>query len=106
MSRLRPVLHLVLALAVLVCGLHLGEPAHAAEDNPLHAIVHLETDADAAELGDEAPDQAGHHHCPMTVDPALLASHEVFPPATRHCARPATALRSFTRAPPLEPPAA
>ena len=111
---MRRVLHLLMAIALLVSGLHLGEDAHAHESAALHELE--QTHPPATDPNDDPGDShdgtgkvahAGHHHCPVAPDqdhgPALGA---VLVSSADHCSRPAAALSSLTRAPPLEPPAA
>jgi hypothetical protein len=105
MTPRRSFVHLLLAFAVLLCGLHI-EPAHAEDGDAFHGLVEM---TDAADLGD-APEgqaeQAGHHHCPVAPESTAPTERALLPVAAMHCARPITALRSLTRAPPIEPPAA
>lgn len=103
----RSVVHLLLAFAVVLCGLHVGEPAHAAED-PLHVAAHVlpGLDASGPEPAPAKGEPAGDHCCPMAPETAAAAEHAIVPLFAIHCALPVAALRSLTRAPPLEPPAA
>lgn len=103
----RSLLHMLLALAVLLCGLHIGEPAHAENGAGEHAATHAI--ADTGHADSNAPDQdegADHHHCPMA--PAIAAPDDlpVFAAVILLDTRPGASLRSLTRAPPIEPPAA
>lgn len=103
----RSLLHMLLALAVLLCGLHIGEPAHAEDGAGAHAVSHAIGDADHSD--NEAPgrdEAASHHHCPMAPAVAAPDGPVAFTAIAIHAARPTTTLGSLTRAPPLEPPAA
>lgn len=106
---MRRALHLLLALTVLWCGLHVMEPAEALA-GPFHAD-HGTKRADAAGDQDE-PDHAParhacHHHCPVAPD--LRGASEAAPLAPAapilSVANPA-ALASLAHAPPLQPPSA
>jgi hypothetical protein len=102
----RSLLHLLLALAVLLCGLHIGEPSHAEDGAGAHAVSHAVGDAEHSD--DEAPGQdeaTSHHHCPMAPAVAAPDGPAAFATIAIHGFRPDTALGSLTRAPPLEPPA-
>lgn len=107
---MRRVLHILLMIAVLCCGIHLGEDAAAHEGAPAYEIEHATPlppdDADdPCETGKVA--HAGHHHCPVASDPSpgALPSEIASSDALLFC-RPVAALRSRSLPPPVEPPAA
>ena len=106
---MRPALHLLIILCVLMCGLHLGESAEAhdrlteyAQNAATDDGKDGETPREAAKLG-----QAGHNHCPMTPDltgaPAIA---QLLPADAMLFAPPVAALHSLSQAPPIEPPLA
>jgi hypothetical protein len=104
MSRL---LHLLLAIAVLWCGSHLGEPAMAA-DHPAEATCLVALADNACDpSGDESPlaTHTSHHHCPsapahhvgVSIAQGISTSVLLRPHAVN-------ALGSLSQAPPLQPP--
>jgi hypothetical protein len=108
---MRRVLHLLLLMAVLWCGIHVGEPAMA-HDQTLHHQFESAGDRghdDAGETQDGALDVAhvGHHHCPMApaCDDASAAAIGIGDGAPLLAAI-ISPLASLSQAPPLEPPAA
>ena len=107
---MRTALKCLLVIALVLSGLHLGEPAHAGEDPLDHQLAHA---SHMPDIGDEdsesAPHMAhaGHHHCPLAPDgestPVVQPGASA---AAIHSSRPVTELHSLKRAPPLEPPSA
>jgi hypothetical protein len=108
---MRRALHILMLVAVFLCGAHPGEPAQAHED-PAQHILHLDSHMPDEDGGTGPSDadhviHAGHQHCPLAADDrgapfaceAPRADVPLFAP-------PVAALASLTRAPPLEPPAA
>ena len=104
------VLHLLTIIAVLLCGLHIGEPAHAFE-----GVQHALTQADEREAGqsgtaDPTPAKAahgGHAHCP--VAPAhndALEMGAIFLTRAVFSLPAIASLPSRSIAPLIEPPAA
>lgn len=107
---MRRALPLLIALAVLLCGLHIGESDRA---HPLAA--HQQLDGDAAIPGDDGDTgpghpaktaDAGHHHCPVAPDQAIAPALCRAMPRAIPTAQPAAPLASLAQAPPIEPPAA
>jgi len=105
---MRQALSLFLTMAVLLCGLHIGEP-----DTPhpvaAHQLAQDDGAADPAAAGHEAPGQAedaGHHHCPVALDAASPAPPCAAFSDASPVARPIAALASLAQAPPTEPPLA
>jgi hypothetical protein len=108
---MRRALHFLTIVTVLMCGLHVGEPAqaHALTDQLEHAAVAdaVPDDGDPADQGTEKAAHANHHHCPIAAeqkapapsDNLLLGDPILF-------ARPIAAMKSFSQAPPVEPPSA
>lgn len=102
-------LHLLLAFAVLWCGLHLAETdaarvglVHA--DQPASAMIVAD---DHAHEGSGAVKDACHHHCPVAPD--LWASASAEPVGLLGgmlFARAVAPMASMAQAPPLQPPAA
>jgi hypothetical protein len=101
------IMRLLIILGVLLCSMHLAEPA-SAHASTKEAAFHLSV-GDGDESGPEsAPKLAhgGHHHCPVAPD---LGSA---PPESRDLARGplfvtgATQLSSRTLPPLLDPPLA
>lgn len=105
---MRRALHLLLAFAVLWCGVHLSERPGAADfgfAEPAHqnAVFLADSGAGHEDAGDAV--HACHHHCPVATPHRPLAVAEPRDAAPqRHDAVPAAALRSRPGAPPLEPP--
>lgn len=108
---MRRMLHLMVMLTVLWCGLHLAEPAHA-HAGIANELAYAEYDSPPGEddASKKAPANAahtGHHHCPVATDARSLgADGVVFPEDAVLFALPVTALRSMSQAPPLDPPLA
>lgn len=106
---MRRAVQLFVMLAVLVCGMHAGEPAEAHEDagyHLLHAEAHMP--ADHAEEGGHSDKvaHAGHQHCPLAADHGSPPVSPAAPFAgVQPFARDIAALESLSRAPPVEPPA-
>jgi hypothetical protein len=105
---MRRVLSLLLVLAVLWCGSHLGESAMAADFHD-DAACAVESPLDCDASGEGSPQGAHglHHHCPLapadrTATSAMLGASPGAPP----CQRPVTRLDSLSQAPPLQPPTA
>lgn len=104
------VMRLLMIVAVLWCGVHAAVPDHAIADMGAEACAR--TGAGIGASG-EAPDKpapfehVNHHHCPIAPDrPGGSVIAELVPVDGPLFARPAVALHSHSRAPPLEPPAA
>lgn len=104
------ILHVLVTLAVLWCGVHLGEPARAGEDALSHQVEHASAShltTDAAGDPDDKIAHSGHHHCPIAPDPcAGPAGGSVVP--VRSMVHPGrfAALASLSQPPPLQPPLA
>jgi hypothetical protein len=107
---MRRLLSLLIILAVLGCGLQLGEKETALEvaihhqfalDAPLHA-----NDGDASTGQPAKHADAGHHHCPIAPD--LRSEPVLCAPVveTILTVRPVLVMPSLALAPPIEPPAA
>lgn len=105
---MRRVLHLLIALSVLLCGLHLVEPAEAAGFLGSEHVAEAPGDCpDSSGEGSDHLVHSSHHHCP--VSPPLrdgLAAAGPIGADRLFFVRPAASLTSFAQAPPLEPPAA
>lgn len=106
---MRAAFRLLVMIAVLWCGLHLDEPAHAHEDIEQHQVLDA-PDPD----GDDRPDRDGpskaahvHHHCPMAAEPRT-GTVSVGPGLTAEILFPGrvAVLHSLSQAPPVEPPSA
>ena len=112
---MRRAFHFLVALMVVMCALHIGEPAQAHDGEGHPAYSAHDAHADHSHAG-EAPDDgdepgkaahASHHHCPVAPDlrgeaagdPALAEASDPF-------ARPTATLLSRSQAPPVEPPLA
>ncbi|RYD65799.1 MAG: hypothetical protein EOP58_06760 [Sphingomonadales bacterium] len=100
-------LRLFLTLSLIWCGLHVAEPAQAGVAQADQSEVAKLLDADSGTEAGEPASDAHHHHCPVAPDPdhsgsdlpGLSLTNAPFTP-------PSAALRSLTRAPPLQPPSA
>lgn len=106
---MRRVMHILLAVAVLWCGLHLGEPAHAHDEAEQHQAHDGASATDDGEQDRTGPAKAIHlhHHCPMATGQHLNAiSAEAAMGEALLFVRPVAALHSRSQAPPLEPPVA
>ncbi|KRA84271.1 hypothetical protein [Altererythrobacter sp. Root672] len=108
---MRRALHLLLLLAVLWCGIHVGEPAMAHDETLHHQLA--AADDSSRDAGGEKQDgvfdaaHVGHHHCPMA--PACndgAASSTGLTDGAPVFAAAVAPLASLSQAPPLEPPAA
>jgi hypothetical protein len=108
---MRRMLHLLVVIAVLMCGLHIGEPAFAYDEADHHQIgqdAGQTSDSDEGspkDSGNVGP--SGHHHCPMTPDPRDMAALSGITPAEALLfAHPVDILHSLSQAPPVDPPSA
>ncbi|RYD88238.1 MAG: hypothetical protein EOP61_33955 [Sphingomonadales bacterium] len=100
-------LRLLLALSLIWCGLHVAEPAQAGAAHADQSQVAKLLDADCGEERGEPASHAHHHHCPVAPDPAREGGNlHRLALATAPFAQPTAALRSLSRAPPLQPPSA
>lgn len=102
--------HLLLALSVLWCGSHIGEPGEArlpVAQTEFALDAHLlPGDADQSDEAGHA-EGAGHHHCPVAPDmPAAASCNEALPADALLFARLQPALTPFFQAPPVQPPSA
>lgn len=108
---MRRALHLLTIMTVLMCGLHLGEPAqaNALTDQLRHAAL-ADVGPDDGEPTDQGTDKAAHanhHHCPIAAEQrALSAPRTLLLGDAILFVRPIAAMKSLSRAPPVEPPAA
>jgi hypothetical protein len=100
-------LHLLIILCVLMCGMHLGEPAEAHE-----GLSHSEY-SESVGNDDGAPrepakfGQGGHNQCPITPDQTgAPAVAQLLPVDAMLFASPVAVLHSLSQAPPLDPPLA
>lgn len=108
---MRCALHLLIILCVLMCGLHLGEPAeahggHLQTEHAQGATTDLGKDnegpAESAKLG-----QGTHSHCPMTPDQTGAVAIAPAAPADMILfVTPVAVLHSLSQAPPVDPPLA
>ena len=101
-------LRFLVIVGVLLCSMHLAEPASAhavGDDNGLH----LSASHDDRDTG-EAPVKiahSGHHHCPVAPDPSERAAQSAEPAVGALLyAAPASRLASRAPPPPLDPPLA
>lgn len=104
-------LHLLIMLCVLMCGLHLGEPAQA-HDGPAQP-EYAQNAATDSDKDDRVPGestklgQGGHSHCPMTPEQTGAPAFAQLPLADAMLfAAPVTVLHSLSQAPPVDPPLA
>lgn len=108
---MRRILPALIAIAVLLCGLHIGEAdtAHRAADHRAAqgavAVVGDDGDADGDRPAKMA-EKGGHHHCPVAPDQGVVAAECREMPGAIAVARPVPALASLAQAPPTEPPSA
>lgn len=98
----------LMILGVLLCSMHLAEPASAHVDGDEHA-VHLTSTQDDGDSQPPASDiiHSGHHHCPVAPDLRNIAGDEAIVPAGDLLfAEPTSRLTSRAPPPLLDPPLA
>ena len=99
-------LHLLLIIAVLWCGLHVAE-GDAALAQPAFGQQIAEVACDATPEPVPHVPHVSDHHCPMAPDLDFgWHGAQIAPSDGPLFTRPAAPLVSFSQAPPLEPPAA
>lgn len=104
----RAILRFLTVLSVLICSMHIAEPASAhtaGDENTLHLVAD-HSHEDGGEPGSKVAHN-GHHHCPVTPDLRQTgASQEVM--AGREPLFAALVSRLTSREPPplLDPPLA
>lgn len=107
---MRRAMHLLVALAVLWCGLHLS-PAEADESFGADgaALILQDADCEGDRTDHELPHvaHAGHSHCPVASDDGRgpVLTDPFLAEVTPFAASPKV-LTSRSQAPPIEPPAA
>ncbi|MBJ7439335.1 MAG: hypothetical protein JHD35_09960 [Sphingopyxis sp.] len=99
-------MRLLMVMGVLLCSMHIAEPASAhATDQAFHIVPDAGHDDQQA----PAPDMAhgGHHHCPVAPDLRTSVGDSP-PPLTRGLLFASPALPLASREPPplLDPPLA
>lgn len=103
---MRLAMHLLLAICLVWCGLHVAEPAeaHAAGQAEVSLIAE---DCDKTPEGEGRAAHLHHHHCPVAPDQRLAARGSLsFSAQELRFPGRIVPLHSLSRAPPLEPPAA
>lgn len=98
----------LMILGVLLCSMHLAEPASAHVDGDENT-VHLTSAQDDGEGQPPASDivHSGHHHCPVAPDMRNPAEGEAMAPAGDLLfAAPTSRLTSRAPPPLLDPPLA
>lgn len=108
---MRRALHFLTIVTVLMCGLHVGEPAqaHALTDQLEHAARAdvVPDDGDPADQGTDKAAHASHHHCPVAAEQKVPAASDILLLGDAILfVRPIAAMESLSQAPPVEPPAA
>jgi len=106
---MRPLFNLLLALAVLWCGLHVS-PAEAVQSREGAPVASVHSHAESEQGDNHAKPHATHachHHCPVAADGGLSAADDaVIPEPALHHVVAVAALRPIVAAPPVEPPSA
>lgn len=101
-------MRLLVMIGVLLCSMHLAEPAaaHAAANETAFHISTDDSDADRQEPASKLA-HGGHHHCPVAPDPRPAASDAAWM-STRAPLFAASAAQLSSRALPplLDPPLA
>jgi hypothetical protein len=106
---MRRLLHMLLVVCVLLCGVHVAEPVQAHDEAAHHALEAGPGHADGEPAGthEGGAAHAVQHHCPVApehVPTAMACAVKV--DGAGHFPVPVAALASLSQAPPLEPPAA
>lgn len=107
---MRRSLHVLFLLTLLVGVLHAAGPAHAHEELDHHHAVadaHADGHHDKGDRDAGTVAHAAHHHCQMAMVARPGPDAESLPVGGQVLfARPVAALKSHSRAPPVEPPLA
>jgi hypothetical protein len=99
------ILHVLLIASVMLCGMHVAQPAWA-HDEAAHHQVDSDIDKDSGHEGSADPAHLAHHHCPAALHQDAGPLHDRARNRPLLFAAHAPPLGSLSQAPPLEPPAA
>jgi ABC-type nickel/cobalt efflux system permease component RcnA len=106
---MRAAFRLLMMIAVLWCGVHLDEPAHAFEKVQQHQFQDAPESNGDGQADHNGSSQAAHvhHHCPLAAEhrPGIDTAEPRLASDILFHVRVAV-LHSLSQAPPVEPPAA